>query len=95
MSHRKPARRISRRRNLRNAARVHRNKYAHLRETRALPYDAQNKRFRSFIFVGTEGQIEPEGRIMIYHGRRYRLRKQIIIPASGFAFAEFELVGYI
>lgn len=75
----------------RRKRREHINKYKHLALYKILLYDAQNKRFRNLPLTGMPGEVVPEGIIMIYHGRRYRLLSQAKILEDGMGNGEFEL----
>ena len=67
----------------------HKNKYAHLAPKK--PYDAQDKTFRRLPIHGTPGETVREGQLVLFHGRRYVLREDVVVPDSGRTYGEYQL----
>ncbi len=59
---------------------THVDKYGHLAPEKE--YDSKDKTYRTLSFAGIPGRIIPAGTIVLFHGRRYRLKKEITIPES-------------
>ena len=69
----------------------HVNKYASLVPRKKLRYDAKDKRIRQLPLRGMPGEVKCAGLIALFHGRRYRLTKDVIIPLSREAFGRFKM----
>jgi hypothetical protein len=61
---------------------THRNKYGHLAPKIKNSYDPYDKRFRDLPVFGNPGEKVPAGLVILFHGRRYRLLYDVIIPRN-------------
>ncbi len=59
---------------------THENKYAYKVPKRKNDYDPEDKSYRDLPVFGEAGEIFWAGYVILYHGRRYRLREKVTIP---------------
>lgn len=71
--------------------RVHVNKYADLAPKKKKLYNAEDKTIRQLPLRGMPGEVKEAGLIALFHGRRYRLTKNVIIPPAGEIFGLFRM----
>lgn len=76
---------------------AHINRYKHLAGSAGSAkkhYDPINKRLRNLQVTGKPGTYLQRGMIVMYHGRRYSLLKEVYVPEDGRVRGDFKLVGY-
>ena len=66
------------------------NKYVRLAPKKKL-YKAEDKRLRQLPLEGKPGEVKRKGLLVLFHGRRYRLQDDVVIPDFGKTFGNFEL----
>ena len=69
---------------------VRHNKYSHLAPKRKDP--RKGMQFRDLPLEGKPGELIEAGIIYLWHGRKYRLIKNVKIPPIGKIFGRFKLI---
>ncbi|MDD5569448.1 MAG: hypothetical protein PHG23_03490 [Candidatus Pacebacteria bacterium] len=71
---------------------THANKYAGCSSRHEL-YNPRDKSFRWLPLDGAANETIKAGLTVLFHGRRYRLKKDVFFPESGTVLGPFELIG--
>ncbi len=89
----KKRKRKSSRKQRREVRGSHINKYSHLAPEKKDRYRSEDKNYRKLPLKGEPSQIIHAGLVYLWHGRRYRLLQDVIIPDSGESYGKFKMIG--